>query len=62
MSHGDSKACSAVKELNVYEGLEIRKEECINHVGKRIGNGLRGLIAEKKKQKKITLVEPKKVH
>ena len=39
LSDGDSKAHKAVCELNVYE-KEIVKEECFNHVHKRMGHGL----------------------
>eukprot|EP00795_Rhopilema_esculentum_P007344 gene7344-13076_t len=49
---GDSKAFSAVKELAPYgPDVEIGKEDCINHVSKRMGSALRNLVAESKAQK-----------
>ena len=44
LSDGDSKAYSAVKELNLYPpGHDIAKEECVNHVHKRMGKALLNL-------------------
>lgn len=41
--------------MNVYgDDVEITKEECINHVAKRLGTALRSLVKECSKQK-ITL-------
>ena len=53
LSDGDSKAYDAVKALKVYgESKEIQKEDCINHVAKRIGTALRNLVEVSKAQKK----------
>ena len=42
---GDSKSFQAVSDLQVYgEEKEITKEDCINHVSKRMGTALRKLI------------------
>lgn len=43
LSDGDSKAYTAVCEANVYDGTAIEKEECTNHVSKRLGTALRKL-------------------
>ena len=40
---GDSKAFNAVVDADPYDGVVIEKEECIGHVQKRIGAGLREL-------------------
>ena len=46
---GDSKAFDAVTELKVYgEDVAITKEDCINHVSKRMGTALRKSVAENK--------------
>ncbi|KAL1485609.1 hypothetical protein MTO96_031826 [Rhipicephalus appendiculatus] len=41
LSDGDSKVYTAVSELNVYEGVPVLKEDCTNHVAKRLGTVLR---------------------
>lgn len=38
---GDSKTFSAIKKLQPYEDLEVKKKECIGHVQKRMGTRLR---------------------
>ncbi|XP_037504717.1 uncharacterized protein LOC119379487 [Rhipicephalus sanguineus] len=43
LSDGDSKAFTAVCEANVYCDTPIDKEECTNHVAKRLGTALRKL-------------------
>ncbi|KAJ4447487.1 hypothetical protein ANN_09494, partial [Periplaneta americana] len=36
-----------IKQLQVYgEGIDIRKEECVNHVAKRVGKGLQNIVRE----------------
>lgn len=40
---GDSSAYLAVKKLNPYGNVPVQKEECINHVRKRLGTRLRKL-------------------
>ena len=47
LSDGDSKAYKAVVDLGVYEE-PIHKEECVNHVHKRMGTALRNLTKQKK--------------
>ncbi|GBM93298.1 hypothetical protein AVEN_99987-1 [Araneus ventricosus] len=40
LSDGDSKTCQHLLELDVYgDSMKIPKEECLNHVTKRIGTG-----------------------
>ncbi|XP_077496137.1 uncharacterized protein LOC144107026 [Amblyomma americanum] len=43
LSDGDSKAYAAVVEANAYSGVPIEKEDCTNHVAKRLGTALRKL-------------------
>ena len=48
-SDGDSKSYDALVAEKVYgDELEIKKEECINHVSKRMGTALRKLKGELK--------------
>lgn len=55
VSDGDSKVFAHLQSLNVYgDGIELKKEECINHVSKRLGTALRNEI-KSCKAKKITL-------
>lgn len=55
ISDGDSKVFSHLSELNVYgENVSLLKEECVNHVSKRLGTALRNLV-KTCKAKKITL-------
>lgn len=43
---GDSSAYNAVKESGVYGEKQIEKWECVNHVAKRLGTGLRNLCKQ----------------
>nr|XP_050030259.1 uncharacterized protein LOC126526384 [Dermacentor andersoni] len=43
LSDGVSKAYAAVVEANAYSGVLIEKEDCTNHVAKRLGTALRKL-------------------
>ena len=53
LSDGDSKAFDAVSALNIYGNDRlIQKEDCINHVAKRMGTALRNLVETSKAQKK----------
>ncbi len=47
---GDSKSFDAVCEAKVYGKVKICKEDCINHISKRMGTALRKLSAESKSQ------------
>ncbi|GFT02086.1 uncharacterized protein TNCV_83891 [Trichonephila clavipes] len=47
LSDGDCKTFNYLTEKNVYgDKFEIKKEECINHVSKRLGTGLRNAVKE----------------
>lgn len=43
LSDGDSKAYVAVSEAEVYGSTAVTKEDCTNHVAKRLGTALRKL-------------------
>lgn len=43
LSNGDSKAFDVVVGLDVYDGKKLTKEECINHVVKRLTTALTNL-------------------
>lgn len=45
---GDAKTLNELKAANVYD-CEIKKIECVNHVGKRMGTALRKLVENEKK-------------
>ena len=48
---GDSKACDAVNSMKVYgENVTIEKEDCVNHVSKRMGTALRKVADSMKAQ------------
>ncbi|GFT09557.1 uncharacterized protein TNCV_797601 [Trichonephila clavipes] len=47
LSDGDAKTYQHLSSLNVYGNcIKIAKEECINHMAKRLGTGLRNKILE----------------
>ena len=49
---GDSEAYDAVQKSKVYGPCtNVMKEDCTNHVSKRMGTALRNLIAVSKAQK-----------
>ncbi|XP_077502161.1 uncharacterized protein LOC144113128 [Amblyomma americanum] len=45
---GDSRAFLAVQEADVYGYIKVKKEDCINHVQKRMGTALRTLLSKHK--------------
>ncbi|KAH7935669.1 hypothetical protein HPB52_011750 [Rhipicephalus sanguineus] len=45
---GDSRSYSAVKEAKVYGFINVEKEDCSNHVQKRMGTALRNLVQKHK--------------
>ena len=49
VSDGDSKSFRHLTNLRVYGDVEVHKEECVNHVAKRLGTALRKLAASGKK-------------
>ena len=49
LSDGDARTFNHLTSLRVYGDVELHKEECINHVSKRLGTALRKLAASGKK-------------
>ena len=49
VSDGDSRSYNHLTNLRIYGDVELHKEECINHVAKRLGTALRKLAASGKK-------------
>lgn len=45
---GDSRSFHAVEEARVYGFIQVQKEDCINHVQKRMGTALRNLVHKHK--------------
>ena len=45
----DARTYKHLCDLNIYGDVELQKEECINHVGKRLGTALRKLASSGKK-------------
>ena len=47
LSDGDAKTYKHLQDLSVYgPGVSVEKEECINHVAKRLRTGLKNSVAE----------------
>ncbi|GFS14263.1 hypothetical protein ElyMa_003158700 [Elysia marginata] len=56
VSDGDSKVHTRLFETQPYgPDEEIQKEDCINHVGKRLGAALRNLVSDSSKRELIRL-------
>ncbi|KAM7293101.1 uncharacterized protein ISCGN_026231 [Ixodes scapularis] len=49
VSDGDSRTFSALSQENVYGIVPIIKEECLNHVQKRMGTALRNIVQKSDK-------------
>lgn len=49
---GDSRTFSAIQEAKVYGFIEVKKEDCINHVQKRMGTALRNLVQKHRSEGK----------
>ena len=49
VSNSDSKSFKHLTNLRVYGDVELHKEECVNHIAKRLGTALRKLAASSKK-------------
>ena len=47
---GDSKAFDIILASKPYGDIVIKKEECLNHVAKRLGTALRNLVQNCSKQ------------
>ena len=52
---GDSKGYMEVK--NTDEGITVKKQECVGHVQKRVGNRLRGMKRKRKEDKMAEMKE-----
>lgn len=50
VSDGDAKTFSALTEIRPYGTLDIKKQECINHVAKRLNTALRNLVNTENKR------------
>lgn len=50
---GDSRTFLALCEDKTYGFIPLKKEDCINHVKKRMGSALRSLVAKSKKDKAL---------
>ncbi|KAK3918961.1 Dual-specificity RNA methyltransferase [Frankliniella fusca] len=49
LSDGDATTIAHLNEIKTYgDDIIIEKEECVNHVGKRLGTALRNLVKEEK--------------
>nr|XP_042913580.1 uncharacterized protein LOC122273614 [Parasteatoda tepidariorum] len=59
LSDGDSKTYQFLLENKVYGDITVSKEECLNHVAKRLGTALRNKVKEWR-IKKVTLGGRKK--
>ncbi|KFM59404.1 hypothetical protein X975_13527, partial [Stegodyphus mimosarum] len=46
LSDGDAKSFIHLSNLKIYGDIQIVKEECLNHVAKRLGTGLRNKVKE----------------
>lgn len=60
VSDDDSSAYVALVESDPYDGVPIKKEECVNHVGKRLGTRLRKLKKETLEEKVTKTGKPYK--
>ena len=49
VSDGDAKTFRHLCDMRVYGEVVIAKEECINHVSKRLGMAMRNLLAQRRK-------------
>lgn len=54
VSDGDAKTHLHLKAQKIYGDVTIEKHECVNHIAKRVGTGLRNMVKDWKK-KKVTL-------
>lgn len=51
LSDGDAKTIAHLNDCNIYGDKKIEKVECLNHVAKRLGTGLRKLVKDRSKSK-----------
>ncbi|XP_077493058.1 uncharacterized protein LOC144104115 [Amblyomma americanum] len=52
---GDSRTFTAIQEAKVYGFIDVQKEDCVNHVQKRMGTALRNLVQKQKGEGKRSL-------
>lgn len=52
---GDSRAFNSLQEAQVYGFVPIEKEDCVNHVHKRMGTALRNLLQKQRAEGKPSL-------
>ena len=51
LSDGDAKTFTSLQQSKVYgDNVDLVKEECINHIHKRMGTALRNLVADERKR------------
>ncbi|KAE8738831.1 hypothetical protein FOCC_FOCC015663 [Frankliniella occidentalis] len=50
LSDGDGKTFDHLQSLDIYNGITLVKEECTNHVEKRLGTALRNVVDTEKKR------------
>ena len=51
LSDGDAKTFAELTKIKPYgEDIEIDKEECVNHVSKRLGSALRNIVTDCRKR------------
>ncbi|XP_075732280.1 uncharacterized protein LOC119186949 [Rhipicephalus microplus] len=48
LSGGDSRTFCAIQDAKLYGYIDVQKEDCINHVQKRMGTALRNLVQKQK--------------
>jgi hypothetical protein len=49
IADGDCKTLAHINTADYYNGIQVEKIECINHVAKRLGTALRNLVQDNKK-------------
>lgn len=53
LSDGDASVYPHLVKLDPYPGIKITKEECVNHVGKRLSSALKDVVAKSAKGQKM---------
>ena len=49
LSDGDARTFTRLANMQVYGDVELQKEECVNHIAKRLNTALRKLVSCRKK-------------
>lgn len=56
VSHGNSRAYNTLRDLQIYGSeVQVTKEDCVHHVAKRVGHGLKRLVEDHKQKAPIGL-------